>query len=69
MPWPTIYMYANEPVLVASVTVLYCIESTSALQSCGCDPHAGFACATHHSVHHHLVVTFMGELKGENWRR
>ena len=37
------------------VNVLYCIESTFALQPCGCDPHAGFACATHHSVHHHLI--------------
>ena len=35
--------------------VLYCIESTSALQPRGRDPHAGFACATHHSVHHHLI--------------
>ena len=49
--------YANATCAIANCIVLYC------------DPHAGFACATHHSVHHHLVVTFMGEYMGENWRR
>ena len=36
--------YALLPNITLYCIVLYCIESTSALQSCGCDPHSGCLC-------------------------